>query len=581
MVALPLLVLVVALVLGVPIAVALAASGMLGIYLVTGDASKVMGILSLAPFSTVADYALTTIPMFILMAFFSASSGLARDLYAAASNWCSHIKGGLAIATVFACGIFGAMSGASTAAASVMSKIAMPEMRRHGYSDELAAGAIGVGATLDILIPPSIAMVIYGIATQTSIGKLLIAGVVPGIIAGILLAVMVYLWVVISPKHAPSTYRVSAQERWASLVRIWPSLLLILLVLVLLYTGVATPTEVGALGALLAGVIGAVFGRLTFAEAIDAVKSTIRTSAMIFLILLGATIFGYYMALSRIPQEVVTPSIAMVIYGIATQTSIGKLLIAGVVPGIIAGILLAVMVYLWVVISPKHAPSTYRVSAQERWASLVRIWPSLLLILLVLVLLYTGVATPTEVGALGALLAGVIGAVFGRLTFAEAIDAVKSTIRTSAMIFLILLGATIFGYYMALSRIPQEVVTAVIAMELNRWVVIIGIVVAYFVISMFMDEIPLLLLTLQLTFPLITSLGFDPIWFGVISMMMVAMGLVFPPVGLVAFIVSATAGVDLMKVYKGTSILMLSIVITTVLLMIFPQIALWLPATMR
>src|SRR6266487_2620698 len=379
MVALPLLVLVIALIFGVPIAVALAGSGMLGIYLVTGDASKVMGILSLTPFSTVADYALTTIPMFILMAFFSASSGLARDLYTAASNWCSHIKGGLAIATVFACGIFGAMSGA----------------------------------------------------------------------------------------------------------------------------------------------------------------------------------------------------------GIATQTSIGKLLIAGIVPGIIAGILLALMVYLWVVISPKHAPSTYRVGAKERWASLVRIWPSLLLILLVLVLLYTGIATPTEVGALGALLAGVIGAVFGRLTFADAIDAVKSTIRTSAMIFLILLGATIFGYYMALSRIPQEVVTAVIAMELNRWVVIIGIVVAYFVISMFMDEIPLLLLTLQLTFPLITSLGFAPIWFGVISMMMVAMGLVFPPVGLIAFIVSATAGVDLMKVYKGTSVLMLSIVATTVLLMIFPQIALWLPATMR
>jgi C4-dicarboxylate transporter, DctM subunit len=428
MIALPLVVLVVALIFGVPIAVALAGSGMLGIYLVTGDFGKVMGILSLAPFSTVADYALTTIPMFILMAFFSASSGLARDLYTAASNWCSHIRGGLAIATVFACGIFGAMSGASTAAASVMAKIAMPEMRRHGYSDELAAGAIGIGATLDILIPPSIAMVIYGIATQTSIGKLLIAGVVPGVIAGLLLAAMVYLWVVVSPKHAPSTYRVDATERWASLLRVWPSLLLILLVLALLYTGVATPTEVGALGALLAGVIGAVFGRLTWEEAIDAVMSTIRTSAMIFLILLGATIFGYYMALSRI---------------------------------------------------------------------------------------------------------------------------------------------------------PQEVVTAVTAMELNRWVVIIGIVVAYFVISMFMDEIPLLLLTLQLTFPLITSLGFDPIWFGVLSMMMVAMGLVFPPVGLIAFIVSATAGVDLMKVYKGTSILMLSIVATTVLLMIFPQIALWLPATMR
>jgi tripartite ATP-independent transporter DctM subunit len=425
---LPLIILIMLLLLGVPIAVALAGSGMFGIWLVTGDVSKVLGIVGLAPFSAVADYALTTIPMFILMAYFSASSGLARDLYTAAANWLSHIRGGLAIATVFACGIFGAMSGASVAAASVMAKIAMPEMRRHGYSDELAAGAVAVGATLDILIPPSIAMVIYGIATQTSIGRLLIAGVVPGIIVGVFLSIMIYLWVVFSPKHAPQTYRTSASERWASLGRVWPSLLLILIVLVLLYSGIATPTEVGGIGAILAAAIGALFGRLT--------------------------------------------------------------------------------------------------------------WP-------------------------------------------EAVEALKSTIRTSAMIFLILIGATLFGYYMALSRTPQEVVSLVTAMDLNRWVVILGIVLVYFVISMFMDEIPLLLLTLQLTFPLITALGFDPVWFGVLSMMMVAMGLVFPPVGLIAFIVSATANVSLMKVYKGTSVLMLAIVATTILLMIFPQIALWLPATMR
>src|SRR5689334_17911569 len=311
MIALPLLLLVLALILGVPIAVALAGAGMFGIYVVTGDFSKVMGILSLNPFSTVADYALTTIPMFILMAFFSASSGLARDLYTAAANWLSHIRGGLAIATVFACGIFGAMSGASTAAASVMSKIAMPEMRRHGYSEELAAGSIGVGATLDILIPPSIAMVIYGIATQTSIGKLLIAGVIPGLIVGVLLAVMIYGWVRLSPQHAPEAFRTPPAERRASLVRVWPSLLLILLVLIMLYTGIATPTEIGALGALLAAIIGAAFGRLTVAEAIDALKQTIRTSAMIFMILIGATVFGYYMTLSRIPQEVVQIVIAM------------------------------------------------------------------------------------------------------------------------------------------------------------------------------------------------------------------------------------------------------------------------------
>ena len=134
---------------------------------------------------------------------------------------------------------------------------------------------------------------------------------------------------------------------------------------------------------------------------------------------------------------------------------------------------------------------------------------------------------------------------------------------------------------MTLSRIPHEVVAYVTGLGLNRWVVILGIISVYFVVSMFMDEIPLLLLTLQLTFPLITSLGFDPIWFGVVSMMMVAMGLVFPPVGMIAFVVSATGNVALTKVYKGTSVLMMAIVMTTALIMVFPEIVLWLPRTMK
>ncbi|OGA27967.1 MAG: hypothetical protein A3I01_06520 [Betaproteobacteria bacterium RIFCSPLOWO2_02_FULL_65_24] len=425
---LPVLVLLLTLLLGIPIAVSLAVSGMVGIYVVTGDLNRLMGILSMAPYSSVADHALSTIPMFILMAYLSASAGLAKDLYAAASSWLSHIRGGLAMGTVAACGIFGAMSGASVAGASVMSRIAIPEMRRHGYSEELAAGAVGIGATLNILIPPSIAMVIYGIATQTSIGKLLIAGVIPGILLGIVLSITVYLWVLVSPSHAPKLARVPLRECWASLTRIGPSLLLIIVVLVMLYSGIATPTEVGAVGAAMAAIIG------------------------------------------------------------------------------------------W-------------------WT--------------------------------------------GRLSWKDSVEAVKMTIRTSVMIFLILIGATIFGYYMALSRIPQLVVAAVTDMDLNRWVVIVGIIVVYFVISMFMDEIPLLLLTLQVTFPLIVSLGFDPVWFGVMSMMMMAMGLVFPPVGIVAFVVSATGQVPLEKVFKGTSILILAIFATTVLLMVFPQIALWLPATMR
>jgi tripartite ATP-independent transporter DctM subunit len=424
----PFLVMVVALLLGVPIAFSLAVAGIVGILLLGGDLNVVLRVLGTTPFSTAAEYVLTTIPMFILMAYFSASGGLARDLYSAGAQWLSRVKGGLAIATVFACGIFGAMSGASLAAAAVMSSIAMPEMRRHGYSDELAAGAIGIGATLDILIPPSVGMVIYGITTQTSIGKLLIAGVIPGIIVGFFLIV-------------------------------------------------------------------------------------------------------------------------------------------------------AIMV--WVRVRPAHAPETYVVSRAERWAALRRLWSSLLLIVLVILLLYTGAATPTEVGALGAFLAAVIGVALKRLSWAGAIDAIRQTIKTSGLIFMILIGATIFGYYMAMSQIPQHVVAAVAALELNRWVVISGIVVAYFVVSMFMDELPLLLLTLQLTFPLIVSLGFDPVWFGVMSMLMVSMGLVFPPVGMIAFVVSSSANVSLMKVYTGTSILMIALVLTTILIMIFPGIVLWLPNSMK
>jgi C4-dicarboxylate transporter DctM subunit len=257
------------------------------------------------------------------------------------------------------------------------------------------------------------------------------------------------------------------------------------------------------------------------------------------------------------------------------------LLIAGIIPGIIVGVFLAIAILVWVHIRPQDAPETFRVSWSERWASARRVWPSMMLILIVIVLLYTGIATPTEAGALGAFAAAAVGFAFGRLTWAGVFDALKNTISTTTMIFMILIGATIFGSFMALSRVPQHVVAAVTDWELNRWVVIICIMVSYFVISMFMDEIPLLLLTLQLTFPLITRLGFDPIWFGVLSMMLVAMGLVFPPVGMIAFVVSATSKIDLVKVYTGTSVLMIAILITTVLMMVFPEIVLWLPATMR
>lgn len=425
---LPLVALVILLIIGVPIAFSLAGAGILGIFLVTGDLSAVVNIMGSTTFSTTAQFILTTIPTFVLMAYFSSFGGLAKDLYDCGADWLSEIPGGLGIATVFACAIFGAMSGASVAAASVMAKIAMPNMRRFGYSETLAAGTIAVGSTLDILIPPSIAMVIYGIMTGTSIGKLLIAGIVPGIVLAILLAIAIFVWATLRPGDAPRAQGTS----WA-----------------------------------------------------------------------------------------------------------------------------------------------------KRWKSLGRTWPSLLLIVLVLGLLYTGIATPTEVGAIGAFLAAVIGVAMRRLSWSDALTALKETVSTSSMIFMVLIGGMIFGYYMTLSQIPQHIITAVTELNLNRWVIVVGIVVIYFLLSMFMDELPLVIITLQFAFPLVVALKFDPIWFGVIMVMNIAMGLVFPPVGMCVFVVSAAANVDAVTVYKGSCILVLALIATTVLLFFFPQLAVWLPSMMH
>jgi tripartite ATP-independent transporter DctM subunit len=424
---LPFAVMMILLLLGVPIAFSIAGAGILGIWITTGDLNTLINILGTVPYSTASVYVLTTIPMFILMAFLSSSGGLAKDLFTAGSNWLSHIRGGVAIGSVFATMIFGAMSGVSLAAASAMSEIAIPNMRRIGYSDALAAGTVGVGATTDILIPPSVGLVIYGIATETSIGKLLLAGVIPGLIV------------------------------------------------------------------------------------------------CFFLIL---------------------------------------------------------CIIVWVAIRPSDAPKVEKVPWSQRWRSLNRVWPSFFLIFMVLILLYSGICTPTEVGAVGALMAGIIGRLFGRLTLAGAAQALKATIRITTMIFMILIGTFIFSYYIALSKVPQMVIAAVTEMNLNRWIVILGIAVGYFVISMFMDELALLLITLQLTFPLIIALKFDPIWFGIFSVMLVSMGLIFPPVGMCAFVVSAVGKIQLTTVFKGTSIMMIAIILTTVLLIILPEIALWLPSKM-
>jgi TRAP-type C4-dicarboxylate transport system permease large subunit len=180
----------------------------------------------------------------------------------------------------------------------------------------------------------------------------------------------------------------------------------------------------------------------------------------------------------------------------------------------------------------------------------------------------------------GAAASGVLGVAMGRLSKSDILKALIDTLYTTTMILLIIVGAMIFGHFVTLSQIPQKIVSTITSLNLNRWTVLWLVIGTYFSVSMFMDELPLMLIILPIVFPLITSLGFDPIWFGVMTMMMVGMGLVFPPVGMIAFVVSSTTKVDLMTVYRGTSILMIAIILTTILLCLFPQIALWLPTKM-
>jgi C4-dicarboxylate transporter DctM subunit len=425
----PFFVLIFCFVIGIPIAFSLGTAGFIGLLLITKDVGVATSIVGLVSFDAVSSYILSAVPMFILMAYLTSSGGLAGDMFKAAHNWTSRIRGGVAVGTVFACGTFGAMSGASLAAASVMSEIAVPSMRKLGYSDTLIGGVISIGSTLDILIPPSIFFVIYGVITETSVSQLLLAGILPGIVLGLFLIICILIWVSVRPQDAPQRGE-------------------------------------------------------------------------------------------KIPLA-------------------------------------------------------------EKWRSLYRVWPSILIIVAIMGLLYGGVATPTEVAGLGAALTALAGLLLGRLDLAGILNAFRGTIRTTVMIFMMLIGAYIFGYYVTQSGAPQKVLALVQTMQINKWLIMAAICVSYFVLSMFMDELPLILIYLQVTFPLITSLGFNPVWYGVVIAILEMMGLVFPPVGLIVFVVTKVGKLDLQKVYTGSSILIIAIVLTLITIMVFPEITLWIPSRMR
>ncbi|HEU5320380.1 MAG TPA: TRAP transporter large permease subunit, partial [Methylomirabilota bacterium] len=264
---------------GVPIGVAMGLVGLVGFAAMSG-LDPALAILGLAPYSSVASYTLTVIPLFVLMGQFAAMSGLSRELYETANRWLGHRRGGLAMANVVACGGFAAVSGSSLATSATMAVVALPEMRRHGYDPRLATGSIAAGGTLGILIPPSVMFLIYGILTEQSIGKLFLAGVVPGIVLVLLyvLAIAVVTWR--NPALGPAVARVPLPERLVALRRVWPVLALFALVIGGMYVGAFTATEGAAVGAAGAFVLALARGAVTWRLLGRALVETVHTTAV-------------------------------------------------------------------------------------------------------------------------------------------------------------------------------------------------------------------------------------------------------------------------------------------------------------
>lgn len=426
-VAITLALLFVLLALGIPVAFTLAIAGAAGLLMVGGP-TLLYGILESAPLSALDSFEFITIPMFILMAQLLTISGIADNLFSAAAVWLGRIKGGLAIATAITGAAFGAISGSSTASAATLSSTSIPAMMQQGYERKFASGVVAISGTLAMLIPPSIAMIIYGLLADVNIGKLLIAGVVPAVLVTAAIMLTTYVLAKRDPSCAPLSAKVTWGEKFRLLRLVAPMLVLMMAVTGVIYTGVATPTEASAMGALVSAILYFMRGRRTWAEVAD---------------------------------------------------------------------------------------------------------------------------------------------LFGRAT------------RTSCMVAIILLGAHVFTVFFALTQTTQSLIGWVGALPVEPWVIIVALTLMYLVLGCFLDQIAILVLTVPIVAPLVSSLGFDLIWFGVIKIVTAELGMVTPPLGLNCFVVSKYSRTPVQDVFRGTLPHVAAHLVVLAVLLLFPALSLWLPSQMR
>jgi tripartite ATP-independent transporter DctM subunit len=286
-----------------PIGVAMFAVGFGGSWLLNGSPLMLLAQLKHMPYGTFSNYSFSIIPLFLLMGQFATVGGLSRGLFKAAEAWLGHRPGGVAMASVGACAGFGAICGSSLATAATMGQVALPELRRFGCSGRVATGALAAGGTLGILIPPSVILVIYAILTEQNIAKLFTAALVPGLLAAAGYILVIGAIARIGGGAGAPTQRMAYGERLVVLARIWPVLVIFALVIGGIYAGIFTPTEAAAVGAAGTGLVALLNGGLTRQSFRDSILSTMSSTGMIFLIILGAAVFNTFLATTQLPQE--------------------------------------------------------------------------------------------------------------------------------------------------------------------------------------------------------------------------------------------------------------------------------------
>jgi C4-dicarboxylate transporter, DctM subunit len=279
---------------------------------------------------------------------------------------------------------------------------------------------------------------------------------------------------------------------------------------------------------------------------------------------------------------VIPPSTIMVIYGIITQTNIGKLFAAGILPGLLSAALLMLAVVVITSRDPEHAPAGERASWSERWRALRGIWGVALLVLVVLGGIYGGFFTATEGAGFGAAGAFLLALLRGRLSLAVLAQVLVESARTTAMLFTLLIAATLFANFVNFTTMPLDLKEWITRLDLSPTMIVLAMMAIYVVLGTVMEELTMVLLTIPLFFPIVTGLGFDPVWFGVLIVMVVQIGLISPPVGMNLFVLNALLpGVGLPTIFRGCWPFVLVMVLVMGLLVAFPQISLWLPSLMR